>query len=231
MASATSSAPYPVVSGSYPATSGTATSCRRAICPSPTLTGRAFLSPHRHHCVDADLALRGDDAEGRGREASLLEQPRGGGDHPSTRPCALCVPCSGHRTSPTVVFMFSEHVHRGATRNDRTSGRRSRFSSAPFQGWKSGDEHRAVRRCRGRSRRPTGARKPPVRGPGQASGAEPVEPRTTSWGRTTTKVREGRRDSSPPLSAARTAARARAGTAWRMVVSGGFVRADQNTSS
>lgn len=67
--------------------------------------------------------------------------------------------------------------------------------------------------------------------PGQASGAEPVEPRTTSWGRTTTKVREGRRDSSPPLSAARTAARARAGTAWRMVVSGGFVRADQNTSS
>src|SRR5699024_4675424 len=75
-----------------------------------------------------------------------------------------------HRTTPTVVYMLSEHVHRGATRNDRTSGRRSRFSSAPFQGWKSGDGYRAVRRCRGRSRRPTGARKPPVRGPGSGFG-------------------------------------------------------------
>src|SRR5690606_1702177 len=63
------------------------------------------------------------------------------------------------------------------------------------------------------------------------SGAAAVEPRTTSWGRKTTSVRAGRRESSPPPSAVRTAARAIEPTAWRTVVSGGLVSEAQKTSS
>src|SRR5699024_3171689 len=63
------------------------------------------------------------------------------------------------------------------------------------------------------------------------AGAAAVEPRTMSWGRTTTSVRAGRRESSPPPRAVRTAARAMEPTAWRTVVSGGLVSAAQKTSS
>ena len=63
------------------------------------------------------------------------------------------------------------------------------------------------------------------------SGAAAVDPRTISWGRTTTWVRAGRREPSPPLRAVRTAARAREPTAWRTVVSGGLVSEAQKTSS
>src|SRR5699024_9322022 len=62
-------------------------------------------------------------------------------------------------------------------------------------------------------------------------GADVVDPRTTSWGRTRSSVLVGRRLPSPEPSRARTADCAMSGTSWRTVVSAGVVSSAQPTPS